>query len=242
LRDTGIFPGKIKLDIIILKTLFTYSLSVFGANILIFLATRIDYWLLHFYKQDPVSVGNYIQVSRLAQLFQLFPSMLAAFLFPSVAANKDQMNVQIMKIGRIVLLIDLVLVITIVTCGRMLFPYILGNSFDQMYPLFILMIPGIISLSLLAIFSTYFSGNDRVIVNLMVSMVGLICVFLGNWIFVPYYGVRSASVVSSIGYFICFLITWLLFLSQTDNRAKDLFAYKKSDFYFMTIFLKKIFK
>ncbi|MFN5334877.1 MAG: hypothetical protein ACK5BV_06800 [Bacteroidota bacterium] len=242
INHTDIHFRKIKLDIDILKTLFKYSLPVFGANILIFLATRIDYWLLHYYKQHPVLVGNYIQVSRIAQLFQLFPSMLAAFLFPAVSAAKEQLNAYIIKLSRLVLLINLMLILLIVTCGKFLFPLILGSSFDQMYPLFILMIPGIISLSLLAIVSTYFSGNNRVIINLMVSLLGLICVFVGNFFFIPYYGVRTASVVSSVGYSICFLVTWLAFSMSTKNSVLSLLAFRKSDFNFMTIRLKQLFK
>lgn len=233
MKDSSVRFWKIKLDIRILKKLFRYSFPVFGANILIFLATRIDYWLLDYYNQDTVIVGNYIQVSRLAQLFQLFPSMLAAFLFPSVAAGKEEMNALIIRLSRIVLLIDMLLILIIVTTGSFVFPLILGKSFDQMYPLFILMIPGIISLSLLAIVSTYFSGNNRVVVNLMISLLGLIFIFSGNWFFIPFYGVVSASVVSSAGYTVCFVIAWLVFSLSTKNNMLHLFKFRKSDFYFL---------
>jgi O-antigen/teichoic acid export membrane protein len=227
---SGIRFGKIKLDFIILKKLFSYSFPVFGANILIFLATRIDYWLLDYFDQDPVSVGNYIQVSRIAQLFQLFPAMMAAFLFPAVASGNEQMNTYIVQISRIVFFMNLIFILFIVAMGKFLFPLILGKSFDQMYPLFIQMIPGIISLSLLAVVSTYFSGNNKVIINLMVSLLGLICVFLGNWFFIPLYGVLAASVVSSAAYTICFLVAWLLFSFRSKNRVLDLFSFRKSDF------------
>jgi O-antigen/teichoic acid export membrane protein len=242
INDIGIYRIKFKSDILTLRTIFNYSFPVFGANILIFLATRIDYWLLNHYKQDAVSVGNYIQVSRIAQVFQLFPSMLAAFLFPSVAAGKEQMNTYIMKLSRSVLWMNLLLILMIVIFGKLLFPLMLGNSFEQMYSLFILMIPGIISLSLLAIVSTYFSGNNRVIINLMVSLIGLICVFLGNWFSIPFYGVKAASVVSSVGYTICFVVTWLLFSIHTKNKILNLFEFKRSDFNFIILPLKKIFK
>lgn len=238
MNDKDIRLRKIKLDPRILKALFMYSIPVFGANILIFLATRIDYWLLDYYRQDAVSVGNYIQVSRIAQLFQLYPSMLAAFLFPSVAAGKEQMNNYIFKMSRIVLLIDLCFILIIVTGGKFLFPLILGNSFDRMYSLFIWMIPGIISLSLLAVVSTYFSGNNRVFVNLLISLLALVCVFSGNWLLIPFYGVTSASVVGSIGYTICFLITWLLFSVRTQNNMLNLFAFRKSDFNFLNSLIK----
>jgi O-antigen/teichoic acid export membrane protein len=238
MKDIGLRFGKIKLEINIFKKIFRYSLPVFGANILIFLATRIDYWLLDYYKQDSVSVGNYIQVSRIAQLFQLFPSMLAAFLFPAVSAGKEQMNTYIIKLSRIVLLIDLFLILIIVTSGKYVFPLILGNSFDQMYRLFIWMIPGILSLSLLAIVSTYFSGNNRVVVNLMISLLGLVCVFLGNWLFIPIYGVVTASIVSSIGYAICFLLAWLLFSVSTKNSILNLITFRKSDFNFLNSVIK----
>jgi O-antigen/teichoic acid export membrane protein len=238
IKDTGMRFGHIKLDIRILKTLFTYSIPVFGANILIFLATRIDYWLLDYYRQDAVSVGNYIQVSRIAQLFQLFPSLLAAFLFPSVAAGKEQMNTYILKLSRIVLCMDLILILIIVTGGKFIFPLILGNSFDRMYSLFIWMIPGIISLSLLAVVSTYFSGNNRVYVNFIISLLGLVFVFFGNWFLIPNYGVISASVIGSIGYTICFLIAWLLFSLNTQNSMMHLFAFRKSDFNFFNSLIK----
>jgi len=226
INNTGFRFGDIKLDVQILKTLFRYSLLVYFANITFFLATRIDYWILNHFKQDPALVGNYIQVSRIAQLFQLYPSMLAAFLFPAIAAVKAQMNTYIIRLMRIVFWLNLILVLLILFGGNFFFPLMFGKTFDQMYMLFLYMVPGIISLSLLAILSTFFSGNNQVIVNLFISLLGLIIIFLGNWFFVPIYGVITAPIVSSVGYYFCYLITWKLFSLKTRIDAIGLFAFK----------------
>lgn len=213
-----------------LKPLFVYSSMAFAANILFFLATRIDYWLLNYFKTEAVSVGNYIQISRLVQLFQLLPSMLAAFLFPVVASSREKMIPSLLFLCRLMLLLDLIFIAILGVFGEFIFPFVFGDTFSQMYELFILLIPGTIALSVLAVVSAYFAGINAVKINMLGSLFGLLIITALNVFLIPLYHVKAAAISSSIGYIIC-LFTSFYFLKRNFNiRFRDLYFIKMSDF------------
>ena len=229
-----IFSKEVKLfsfsfDIRLLKDLFVYSSTAFAANILFFLVTRVDYWFLHYYNADGVSIGNYIQVSRIVQLFQILPSMIAAFLFPVVASNKEKILPHLTLLCRIIILLDLICVIILGFFGKYLFPFIFGVSFRQMHELFLLLMPGIFSLSLLAIFSAYFAGINKVKINMLGAIFGLISVSLLNYIFIPFYHVKAAAIVSSVGYTVCMMYALFYMKKNFNFSVKELFVIKSAD-------------
>jgi len=215
-------PLSFVFDMTILKQLFLYSSIAFSANILFFLATRIDYWLLNHFHTDAIALGNYIQVSRIVQLFQLFPSLLAAFIFPLVASKKEKMIPYLIFLCRIILLLDLLCVLILGFFGGFLFPFIFGESFRQMHQLFLLLIPGIFALSILAVLSAYFAGVNKVSINMLGSLAALVTIAVLNYFLIPLYDVKAAAVVSSIGYTVCVLVAFYFLKRNINIRIKDL--------------------
>jgi O-antigen/teichoic acid export membrane protein len=69
------------------RGLFRYSVMAFLGNIIFFLLYRIDYWFVERYC-TPGQLGNYIQVSKLGQLFFVLPTILAAVIFPLTAGGQ----------------------------------------------------------------------------------------------------------------------------------------------------------
>lgn len=222
-------PLSLVVDIAVCKRLLVYSGLAFSANILFFLATRVDYWMLNHYHEDPVSIGNYIQVSRLVQLFQLMPAMLAAFIFPVAAARKEKIWPYLALLCRLIILLDIICVVIIGLFGKYLFPFIFGNSFLQMHELFLLLMPGIFSLSVLAIFSAYFAGINKVHINMSGAFFGLIVISILNYIFIPFYHVKAAAIVSSVGYTVCMLYAFFYIKKTFNFRIHELFMINKED-------------
>jgi len=232
-KDVRLF--SFSFDIAVLKRLLVYCGVAYGANILFFLTTRIDYWFLNYYNEDGASVGNYIQVSRLVQLFQLLPSMLAAFMFPMVTSNKEKMIPYLTFLCRIIVLLDLVCILILGIFGEFLFPFIFGESFSEMYELFLCLTPGIISLSILAILSAYFAGINRVKINMLGSLWGLVFISILNYFLIPVYHVKVAAIVSSIGYTVCLLVAFYFLKKNINFRIIDLFILNLTD-------IKRIYK
>ncbi len=212
------------------RKLFSYGFMAFCANVFFFAATRIDYWLLNKFNIPNSEIGNYIQVSRIVQLFQIFPSMLAAYFFPKTAASGDKIIPYFTILIRWIIIINFILVLPVVFAGSYLFPLIFGNSFDQMYVLFILLIPGIIALSVLSILSTYLAGADAVHLNLLTAFIALIIICIGDYCLIPVYGVKAAAAVSGFAYLICTATALLFYVRKTGISLLKILTINKSDF------------
>jgi O-antigen/teichoic acid export membrane protein len=212
------------------RKLFSYGFMAFCANVFFFAATRIDYWLLNKFNIPNSDIGNYIQVTRIVQLFQIFPSMLAAYFFPKTAASGDKIIPYFSILIRWVIIINFILLLPVIFAGSYLFPLIFGESFDQMYVLFILLTPGIIALSVLSILSTYLAGADVVHLNLFTAFIAMIIICLGDYYLIPVYGVKAAAAVSGLAYLICTATALLLFVRKTGISIKKIITVKKSDF------------
>ncbi|MBU6158500.1 MAG: polysaccharide biosynthesis C-terminal domain-containing protein [Bacteroidetes bacterium] len=211
------------------KSFFSYGFLAFWANLLFFAATRIDYWMLNHFSIPDADIGNYIQVSRLVQLFQILPSMLAAYFFPKTASDGDKIIPYITILIRWIVILNLILLMPIVIGGSYLFPLIFGQSFDQMYLLFILYIPGIFALSVLAIISTYLAGVNAVRINLFTAFIALIIVCVANYLLIPFYGVKAAAMVSSFAYLCCAGAALFFFIRKTGINFRRLIKSTETD-------------
>jgi len=104
----------------------------------------------------------------------------------------------------------------------------------------LLLTPGILSLSILALLSAYFSGKGNVSVNIRGAIIALAVVTIGNAIFVNRYGINAAAIISTVGYTVNLLYALRQFYRDYDIRIVEFFAWKKEDFtWIKQTFLKK---
>jgi len=207
-----------------------YGFWALVANLLFFTTTRIDYWFLKITEQPASDIGNYIQVSRLAQILQLLPAMLSAYFFPMTASKGNQMIPHLTLLSRCLIFFNCIIILPFALMGQYIFPFVFGYSFDQMYTLFLLYIPGMLSLSVLSIMSTYFAGINKVKTNMIISLVGLLIVCVGNAYLIPVYGTNAAAFVSSLAYLISCTMAAILFLRKSGLCIKELLFMKGDDF------------
>ena len=213
-----------------LNKLFRYSILVFLSNVVFFLLYKIDYWFVNKYC-SPEDLGNYIQISKVGQMFLLLPGILASSLFPLIAGNHiSKLEDAIKAISRTVFFTYLLGCAFLVVVGKWLFPFVFGESFSGMYEPFLFLIPGILSLSMVSTMAAYFSGKNRVSVNLTGSFLALVVIITGDALLIPRYGITAAAAVSSAGY-----ITYHIFVLYTFNRIHhsgmiDFFYFRFSDF------------
>ncbi len=199
-------------------SLLKYSGFSFLANLVFFLVYRMDYWWVAAYCSDK-QLGNYIQASKLVQLFYYFPQLVAAVIFADVvqgAAFGEHRTIQ--RLLGYIAAIYAVCILIILLTGKWLLALILGPSFQEVYPTFIWLIPGIFALGGLAIVSAWFAGMNRVVVNLKGAIIGLVLMVAGDWLIIPTYHIQGAALVSSIAYTAAFLYSYVLFLRESPPR------------------------
>jgi len=199
-----------------LKLLFRYSLFALFNNLLFFLLYRVDYWFVKNTCKSCMEgdLGNYIQVSKIGQLFLLLPVIIASAIFPLTASGlRNEVNNGLPVLARAIFVFYIAVLSLLAITGSWLFPWVYGETFLHMYHPFLWLIPGILSLSTIALLTAYNSGKNKLDVNMKGSVIGLLVIVAGDWCLIPQYGIAAAAMVSSAGY-----ISYLAYL---------LYAYKK---------------
>jgi len=220
-------PGKPEL-----RKLFHYSVYALLANVVFFLLYRIDYWFV----RNICSVckegdlGNYIQVSKVGQIFLIVPAIIASAIFPRTAAGfREQVNSSMQVVSRFVFFTYLLVVLLLVFIGKRLFPFVYGDTFRDMYLPFLWLSPGILSLSVLAFLSAYNAGKDRVMINLVGALLALVVIVIGDILLIPRYGIIAAAMVSSLGYLSNLVYALYHFKKEYNSNLASFFIPGRSD-------------
>lgn len=224
------------------RLLFRYCMIAYLANIIFFLLYRIDYWFVEKYC-TPVQLGNYIQVSKIGQLFFILPTILASAVFPLTAGGqKEKINSLLTMLSRTVFWLYVLACLLLVISGKWLFPFIFGKDFVEMYQPFVLLIPGILSLSGLFTLTAYYAGKNRMKVNIIGSFLALVVIIVGDSIFIPVYGINAAALMSSIGYIVYQLYVLIIFNKEYHTQMREFFIFKIADWKNMKKLLPGYFK
>lgn len=197
------------------KKLLRYSSFALITNMVAFMAYRVDYWILKGFPASVVSdgaIGNYIQVSKLVQLFLFAPSIIATIVFPISASNSETgFNNSFKKMAKQVLLLNILACTIIVITGNWLFEFIYGESFSLMYKCFVFSIPAILSITVVRVLASYFAGINKIRHNFTGSLIALIVIAGLNFWLIPLIGINGSALADSIGYmaYLFFLLSRL---------------------------------
>jgi O-antigen/teichoic acid export membrane protein len=212
-----------------LKKIFRYSLLAWAANLIFFLVYRVDYWIIKYYRSD-YELGNYIQVSKLVQVFILIPGLVAAVIFPETAKDRSlRMRNHVMKASRIFAGVYFVFLILLTLVGKALFPLLYGETFNLMYLSFVLLIPGILFLSVQNLLAAWFAGSNQTRYNLFGALIAIAVITILDFLLIPRYGIHGAALTSSVGYFVYFFYQYKVFAGKEFLKATDLLLIKKED-------------
>ena len=221
------------------KKILRFSIIALMANTIFFLVYRIDYWFVH---KSPVctdaDLGNYIQVSKIGQMLLIVPQIIASVVYPGTASGKgrEQFHDGIMIIARLLSRLFLVALIVTSFFGNTIFITVFGETFDRMWLPFIILIPGIFSLSVLTMLSSYFAGKGNLRVNVIGATIALVIVIIGDYFLVPVYGIVAAACVSTVAYMANLAFSLRQFKMDYNISILHFFTWKKSDY----AWLKKI--
>jgi len=213
-----------------LNQLFRYSMVALAANIVFFFIYRIDFWFVR-YNCPANDLGNYIQASKLGQMIFIIPQIIASAIFPQIASGKlhEDVSRAIVILFRLFIQVFILLILVVLLTGRWLFPFIFGETFNKVQVPLLLLLPGILSLSLLCLLSAYFAGKNKVKVNMIGACIGLAVVIAGNTIGLKHYSIYIAAGVSTLGYFTNFLYSLIRFVKDEKFNAKEIYRWNMND-------------
>lgn len=183
-----------------MQLLLRYAGQSLIANIVFFLVNRSGYWFVDYYCNDQL-LGNYIQVSRLGQIFILPAVLIAGSLFPQTAGEKiNFQSNSFYFLWKSLIIIYVSTMLLSVLIGKPVINFLWGEGYDEMYSTWLFYIPGVLFLAISYLFSPLFAGKGQVIYNIQIGLVALIVVALCSFIFVPLWGIHGAAMASSVGF------------------------------------------
>ncbi|RYZ34720.1 MAG: hypothetical protein EOP49_34230 [Sphingobacteriales bacterium] len=109
-----------------------------------------------------------------------------------------------------------------------------------MYIPFLLLVPGILSLSTLSLVTAFHAGHHRISINLIGAVISLLVILTGNLLFSKQYGIYAASLVSSAGY-LCYQV-YIMFRTKPfieGYRIRDFFIPVPGDIRLIKNLLKR---
>ncbi len=228
------FPGSVQL-----KAILHYSLQAFAANIVFFLVYRVDYWFVNYFCSDKELLGNYIQVSKIAQVFFIVPGIVASTVFSVTATGqKTAMSATVLRLSRLIFSGAVIACALLAAMGYWFFPQLFGVGFNKMYIPFLLLIPGIVAIATLYPFTAYYAGKNRVPENIKGSLLALVVIISGDLLLVPLWGINGAALVSSVGYIVYEIYILLQFRKEYGIKISDCFIIKKEDWQQLSTLIK----
>jgi O-antigen/teichoic acid export membrane protein len=214
------------------KQLLRYSLFAFIINIISFLLSRFDYFLVRRFCRES-DLGNYILANKMAQLFYLFPAILASVFFNYTAKGGENGTAySVARTSRILSLGYVALFLILFACNE-LFTLVFGESFDKTHSLVVLMMPGILLFGIGHLLTAYLSGKNRLSAIFISTLIALIALIILDIIFIPLYGVYAASVVTSIAYILLFFLLAYFLRKYDDISFVKLLILNKDDWQYV---------
>ena len=215
----------------ILKMVIRYSLFALVANLVYFLVNRMDYWFVEYYCSTK-DLGNYIQASKLAQMLVILPAILGSTLFPLFSSQeKSGSQSQLTIVMRVLFWTNTGICLLILATGWYFIPLLFGVSFDMMYLLFALLIPGILCMTMNYPLSAWFSAANRIGVNLRGALLALTVICAGDLFVLPHAGIMAAPIINSAGYISYYCYAVYVYRKEHTVSWKEFLLIRKSDLF-----------
>jgi O-antigen/teichoic acid export membrane protein len=218
------------------KKFINYSLYAFLANALFFLVTRVDFWILEYYK-GATELGWYALSSRIGQLFLVLPGLFAGIVLPSLTAGKigaDKLESMLRILNTLNLLVMAALAIVL----PWLMPLLFGARFESSILPLLLLLPGIFFLAAQTLLASYFASKGKPSVNFYSTVIALAIVLVLDFILIPLYGAPGAAFASTVAYAAGTLYTYLLYIRQEKYHWPKLLMNRTDLQYFRNIIRK----
>lgn len=180
-----------------------YALPAYMANLIQFLASRSDIWMIDYFLTKS-EVGFYAFATKLGQVILALPLMLASIIFPKLTAG----NMTKVDFERLVrwcngILLSLCILASI---GAYIFiPLIWNDEYNRSIWPFILILPGYFAQAQIILYAAYFASKANLKLNMYNSLITLIGIVLFNLLLIHSLKLNgsaiSLSLANSIGAF-----------------------------------------
>jgi O-antigen/teichoic acid export membrane protein len=197
---------KPAVSIVLFKNNLRYGIKAYIAAFLAFLVLRADLLMVK-YMLGAEQAGYYSIAVAMADMVYMLPVVIATILFPRLSSMNnitDKWNFSRRAIFSTSLIMALVSGSAALAAGpviRILF----GNAYDPAVPAFIWLMPGILFMGIQAVAVQFLNSEGFPPAIIAIWALAFLVNIGLNLFAIPAYGIKGASIVSSISYFFVFV-------------------------------------
>jgi O-antigen/teichoic acid export membrane protein len=228
--EMGIIRNMLSLGVI-------YALSLLAIN----LNYKLDVIML-----DKLSVsyetGIYSKGVALADFLWEIPMLLSTIVFARSASAEDglRFSKKVVQLLRLSLVFIGAAAILLVILARFIVIYMYGSDFEDSGSVIQILVPGVVLLTIFKVLNMDLAGKGKPLISMKAMIPALILNVLLNIFFIPQYGANGAAIASLCSYSFAAVLFLYFYVSEVGLSVKEVFAYKKSDFYVVKEILNKL--
>lgn len=216
-----------------LSILFGYGSLVQLSSILALLTYRLTYYYTEAWL-GLAALGILSVAVQISEAVWILPKSIALVQYSKISnlkSDRDSAHLTTFLLFVTTLLTAIGLSV-LIFIPNSIYTSIFGSDFNNLSPVILFIVPGILAIALNIILSHFFSGTGRIILNLIGSAIGLLVVATSGFLLINNGTVSDAALVSSLGYVANFVFAITSFL--VINRHVKLSVRKG-----YSVFLKK---
>ena len=212
---------NIRLDPQVAKPLLRFGIVGYLGFMTNYLNFRLDTFLVNIFA-NPTQVGFYAVAVGLAEIIWYVSSAAATVLAPRVAsAEAATSEITTGRVSRVVFATSLLGALALAVVAPFLIRILFGSAFSPSVVAVWLLLPGIVTLSVARVLSSYLLGRNRLKVDFFASLAGLAMTLVLDLTLIPRYGFVGAAIASSVAYTTTMLVnmTWVVRNSHLTVRS-----------------------
>lgn len=221
-----------------LKQFIRFGFQIQMAAIFQILNYRLSYYLID-KMYDKSMVGIFSIGVSLAEAVWLLSKSIAMVQYARIAnTNDEEYSINLTRqLAKLSLYGTVLLLLPLLLFPRDGIAWIFGEAFRNVDIIILWLSPGILALSVSTVFTHYFSGKGKNIINTIASAIGLVVTIIACIILIPLFGINGAALSASLSYCLALIYLYIKFSKYSDSKLLD-FIPNKKDLLFLKDFIK----
>jgi O-antigen/teichoic acid export membrane protein len=215
------------------KPFIFYNFSIYFGMFINFFNYRLDLWIINNYLEEK-NLSYYSLAANIVQIILYISVAIGSVLLPNLSSKNELERTQtFIRISRISFSFFVFINLVAFLSSNYFIPLMYGKDFFNTVIPFQLLLPGILFSCITQLFSSLIVSNNRNQLNIIACSTGLIVTLVGGFTLIPKLGINGASFVTTISYFVIFLISYIFVLKLTRKATLNLFIPSKKDIQFI---------
>jgi O-antigen/teichoic acid export membrane protein len=201
------------------RALVRFGLVGYLSYLMSFLNFRLDTFLVNIFR-NATEVGFYAVAVSMAETIWYISTAASTVLAPRVASDAASSDETTGRVSRIVASTSLLAAIVLAIAAPAVVRILFGTAFQPSVVGIWFLLPGVVTLSVARVLSSYLLGRNRQVVDLVASLAGLAATIALDLTLIPRYGFAGAAFASSVAYTITLIVnmTWVVRHSELTVR------------------------